>query len=76
MPKGVFALILAAAVLSDPAFAASSKTVTRTFEECHALAVSRGVHPKKRPQRYETLKGFGQKTNPEGLIARCMAGKL
>ena len=76
MPKGVFALTIAIAVLADPALSATKKTSGRTFEECHALAVSRGVHPKKRPQRYETLKGHGQKTNPQGLIAQCMAGKV
>ena len=48
----------------------------RGFEECHQLAVARGVHPKKRPERYDMLNGFQQKTNPTGLIARCMAGKL
>jgi len=75
MLKGMFAFTIAMAVLADPAFAAKAN-VTRTFEECHALAVSRGVHPKKRPERYQTLKGFGEKTNPQGLMARCMAGKL
>ena len=76
MPKGVFALTIAIAVLADPVLSATKKASGRTFEECHALAVSRGVHPKKRPQRYETLKGHGQKTNPQGPIAQCMAGKV
>jgi hypothetical protein len=75
MLKGVFALTMALAVIPDPALAAT-KSAGRSFEECHALAVSRGVHPKKRADRYTTLQGHGQKTkNPQGLIARCMAGK-
>ena len=76
MLKGVFALTITLALFCDPAFAATKKSAGRSFEECHALAVSRGVHPKKRPDRYTTLQGHGQKTsNPQGLMARCMAGK-
>jgi hypothetical protein len=76
MLKGMVVLTIAA-VLSGPAMAAPATSSARSFEECHQLAVSRGVHPRKRPDRYTALKGAGQKTtNPQGLIARCMAGKL
>jgi hypothetical protein len=75
MLKGLLALSIVVSIPADAAFAAAKKTSARSFEECHALAVSRGVHPKKRPDRYTTLTGFGEKTQPEGLMARCMAGK-
>ena len=48
---------------------------TRTFEECQKLALSRGIPIKKaHPERYMMLKGYGEKTNPKGFMARCMAG--
>ena len=75
MPKVLLGLTIAIAVMSGPVVADTTKTSGRTFEECHALAVSRGVHPRKRAERYEMLKGYGEKTEPKGLIARCMAGK-
>ena len=74
-PLGVIAVSLA---LCAPALAEKTKTTTasgRSYEECHAIAVSRGIRPGKRAERYAMLKGFDHKTNPQGLIARCMAGK-
>ena len=50
-------------------------TATRGFEECQKLALSRGIPVKKaHPDRYMMLKGYGEKTNPKGFMARCMAG--
>jgi hypothetical protein len=74
MMKGVLALSVWAALSGSVAGAATSTSV-RSYEECHAIAVSRGVRPGKRAERYTMLKGFDHKTNPQGLIARCMAGK-
>jgi hypothetical protein len=71
----IFAVSLA---LCTSAFAEKTKTTAsggRSYEECHALAVSRGVKPGRHADRYGMLKGFDQKTEPQGLIARCMAGK-
>jgi hypothetical protein len=54
---------------------AASFAKTRTFEECQKLALSRGIPIKKaHPDRYMMLKGYGEKTNPKGFMARCMAG--
>jgi hypothetical protein len=61
--------------LCAPALATKQAASARSYEECHQLAVSRGLRPGKRAERYEMLKGFGHKTNPQGMIARCMAGK-
>jgi len=57
------------------AFPASSFATTRTFDECQRLALSRGIPIKKaHPDRYMMLKVHGEKTNPKGFMARCMAG--
>jgi hypothetical protein len=74
MIKGVFAIAIAV-TFSSPVAAVPATTTAHSYEECHALAVSRGVRPGKRAERYTMLKGFNHKTNPQGLIARCMAGK-
>jgi hypothetical protein len=53
------------------AFAAKGKT----FEECQALAISRGMSAQeKMPSRYLALKSEGHATRPQGFMARCMAG--
>ena len=53
----------------------ASFATTRTFEECQKLALSRGIPIKKaHPDRYMMLKGYGEKTDPKGFMARCMAG--
>jgi hypothetical protein len=75
MFKGLLVLTVAMTIPATAIAATKSTALTpRGYEECHALAVSRGVRPGKRAERYTMLKGFDHKTNPQGLIARCMAG--
>jgi hypothetical protein len=65
-------------LLSSRAFAEKNTKVAstgRSYEECRHVAVASGHRYGKYPDRYMMLKGFGHKTNPQGLIARCMAGK-
>ena len=74
MFKGTLALGLATTVALIFSADVSTAKTTRSYEECHAIAVSRGVRPGKRPDYYLARAGAGQKTKPQGLIARCMAG--
>jgi hypothetical protein len=56
---------------------AAGRHAGRSFEECQALAVSRGVAIRrtgKVAHRYLRLKASGLARNPQGLMARCMAG--
>jgi hypothetical protein len=46
----------------------------RSFEECQQIALARGLRYATPPKRYTMLKGHGHKTNPQGMMARCMAG--
>jgi hypothetical protein len=48
----------------------------RSYDECHQLAVARGLSKPSLAagDRYNRLKAAGQKTHPQGFIARCMAG--
>ena len=67
------------ALLCGSAFAEKNMKVAsagRSYEECRDLAVARGLRHGKNPDRYLMLKGFGQKTKPQGFIAQCMAGKI
>ena len=66
-----------AVLLCGPALADKTKVAGtgRSYEECRDIAVARGHRYGKYPDRYQMLKGYGHKTNPQGLIARCMAGK-
>jgi hypothetical protein len=78
MPKLLGAIAIAVLCCS-PALAAKETKVAsagRSYEECRDVAVARGHRYGKHPDRYLMLKGYGHKTNPQGLIARCMAGKL
>jgi hypothetical protein len=55
-----------------------SQAAKRSFEECQALAVSRGVPVRftsgKVDRKYQLYKSAGETTHPKGLIARCMTG--
>ena len=73
--KGIIALGIAIALTGPAPASAATKAAARSYEECHALAVSRGIRPGKRAERYTMLTGFDHKTNPQGLTARCMAGQ-
>ena len=65
-------------IFSNAPLAAENKG-GRSFEECRDLAVSRGVSiratGKVFQREYMQRKAAGTKTDPKGLIARCMAGK-
>ena len=62
-------------LLGAIAIPTASLATARTFEECQKLAVARGIPIKKaHPDRYMMLKGNGEKTDPKGFMARCMAG--
>jgi hypothetical protein len=74
----LFGATALAVLLCGPALAEKNMKVAsngRSYEECRDIAVARGHRYGKNPDRYLMLKGHGQKTNPQGLIARCMAGK-
>jgi hypothetical protein len=58
-------------------FATGAKATGRSFEECQALAVSRGVsvgRAHKVDRHYLVYRAAGMPTKPKGLTARCMAG--
>ena len=71
-------IISAVFILSIAPLAAEDKK-GRSFEECRDVAVSRGVQiratGKVFQREYVQRKAAGMKTDPKGLIARCMAGK-
>ena len=70
--KTIFAFGLLSFVMSVPAVGYAKE---RTYDECQQLAISRGIPIKRtHPDRYTMLKGMGEKTNPKGFMARCMAG--
>ncbi len=75
MIKAMLAFAIGATLCCPVAIGTSTKASARSYEECHALAVSRGIRPGKRAERYTMLQGYGHKTKPQGLIARCMAGQ-
>ena len=72
-----FLVLTVTVLLSIPAAAAQSKAVGRSFEECQALAITRGVPTRSTTRvyhRYLRYKAAGTAKNPKGLMARCMAG--
>jgi hypothetical protein len=70
--KAIATLGLLSFVLTAPAAGYANE---RTYDECQQLAISRGIPIKRtHPNRYVMLKGWGEKTNPKGFMARCMAG--
>jgi hypothetical protein len=59
-------------------YAADCAIAERSFEECQALAISRGVpsrYTNKVESRYLRYKAAGTAIHPKGLIARCMSGR-
>jgi hypothetical protein len=73
--KIIAALGLLIVVLAIPVASLAAKKEGRTYEECQQLAISRGIPIKRtHAHRYMMLKGMGQKTEPKGFMARCVAG--
>jgi hypothetical protein len=68
--------ILICATLALPLFATTGFAGDKkSWQECHDLAVSRGLRPRKDAgKKYERLEAAGHTTHPTGFIARCMAG--
>jgi hypothetical protein len=70
-------LALALLLLSS-VFSIGSNATARTYEECRALAISRGVPARfttnKVERKYLLYKSAGATTHPKGLLARWMAG--
>lgn len=69
---GLSVLVLAALAATD------AKSAGRSFEECQARAVARGInikHTGRVAQQYQRYRVAGTATNPRGFMARCMAGK-
>ena len=65
------AMLFALPLFSTTGFAGDKKS----WQECHDLAVSRGLHPRADAGRkYQRLTAAGHATHPTGFIARCMAG--
>jgi hypothetical protein len=66
------ATLFALPLFSATGFAGGKKS----YQECHDLAVSRGLaRPSQNAgQRYLRLRAAGMPTHPTGFIARCMAG--
>jgi hypothetical protein len=69
---------LVAGLLAAAGIVQQSDAAGRSFEECQALALSRGVPARgtqKVYHKYLRYKAAGTATNPKGLMARCMAGR-
>ena len=53
----------------------TAQTHGRSYDECRQLAISRGWKPRQNASaRYLRRKAAGLKTQPEGFMARCLAG--
>lgn len=72
-------LALALSILfSVGIYAADTAVAERSFEECQALAITRGVpsrYTNKVESRYLRYKAAGTALHPKGLMARCMSGR-
>jgi hypothetical protein len=68
----ICATLVALPLFSTTGFAGDK----RSYEDCRALAVSRGLLRQyvDAGQRYQRLKVAGHTAHPTGFIARCMAG--
>jgi hypothetical protein len=69
-------ILTCAALFALPLFATTGFAGGKSWQECHDLAVSRGL-TRTSPdagQRYLRLKAAGHTAHPTGFIARCMAG--
>ena len=70
-------ILICTTLVALPLFAATGFAGDKKgYEECRALAVSRGLMRQNvdAGQRYQRLKVAGQTAHPTGFIARCMAG--
>jgi hypothetical protein len=70
-----FTLVLSI-LASGGVYTANTAIAERGFEECQALAISRGVpsrYTHKVESRYLQYKAAGTALHPKGLIARCMS---
>ena len=74
MPQGLLVATIVIAAVFASAPNAPARASGRSFEECQKIALARGLRYATPPKRYTMLKGHGQKTNPQGMMARCMAG--
>jgi hypothetical protein len=76
--KIVIAALVTSLLLLIVGIAEQSNAAGRSFEECQALAISRGVPARgtqKVYHKYLRYKAAGTAINPRGLMARCMAGR-
>jgi hypothetical protein len=76
-PKPLLVMLVMTLLLLAPVAATQSNAAGRSFEECQALAVSRGVMPRRTEKvfhRYLRYKAAGTALKPKGLVARCMSG--
>jgi hypothetical protein len=72
-----FALVLSI-LFCGYVYMANTAIAERSFEECQALAISRGVpsrYTHKVESHYLQYKAAGTALHPKGLIARCMSGR-
>ena len=72
-----FLMLSITLLLIGSVFLPWSNATGRSFKECQALAVSRGVSVRytgKVVQRHERYKADSGSTKPKGFITRCMAG--
>jgi hypothetical protein len=70
-------ILTCAALCALPLFATTSFAGDKkSWQECHDLAVSRGLTrtSPEAGQRYLRLKAAGHTAHPTGFVARCMAG--
>jgi hypothetical protein len=74
MPKALLIATIVVAIVSGFGPATAAQAAGRSFEECQKIALARGLRYATPPKRYTMLKGHGHKTNPQGMMARCMAG--
>jgi len=66
-----------ASLVSMTAPATQSNAAGRSYEECQAFALSRGIKPRytrKVFHNYLRYKAAGTALRPRGFVARCMAG--
>jgi len=73
MLKMIGGLAFALVISSSPTLAAKGKPA-RSYEECHKLAVERGMPRHAPPQRYVERGSEGR--DARGFMAQCMSGKL
>lgn len=75
--KQLVIVLVMTSLMSMPGLPAPANAAGRSYEECQALAVARGVQPRftrKVFHNYLRYKAAGTAIRPRGLVARCMAG--